>query len=98
MNWNMFQTIHESKDSMQYVKTLEALEHYAFKTYTLDLRSIFDCNLPEFPHIKIPVKCREDEANKNPTLLDIYQMKLKDNIKEEKNLDIASKSLWVVVR
>ena len=41
MNGNLFQTIEESKDATQYVKTVEALERYAFKTYKADLSSLF---------------------------------------------------------
>ena len=32
MNWQLFQTIEESKDATQYVKMVEALARYAFKT------------------------------------------------------------------
>ena len=40
MNGQIFQTIEESNDATQYIKTVEALERYAFKTYTVDLSSL----------------------------------------------------------
>ena len=42
MNGHVFQTIEESKDPSQYMKTLDALERYSNKTYDLDLSSVFD--------------------------------------------------------
>ena len=41
MNSQLFQTIEESKDVTQYVKTVEALVCHVFKTYTVDLSSLF---------------------------------------------------------
>ena len=59
MNGQLFQSVEESKDATQYVKTLEALERYAFKTYTVDLSSLFQRDGPETPELEIPKKPSE---------------------------------------
>ena len=41
MNGHLFQTIDESKVATQNVKTVEALERHSFKTYSVDLSSLF---------------------------------------------------------
>ena len=50
-NGHVFQTIDESKDAMQYLKTLEVLERYANKTDEVDMSSIFG-KPPALPTIK----------------------------------------------
>ena len=97
MNGQVFQTIEESKDATQYIKTLEALERYAFKTYTVDLSSLFHPDDPETPEIEIPSKPTNVEIAKNPTLQDLYQLRLKEYIKEEKLLKVGLKSMWAVI-
>ena len=94
MNGQIFQTIEESKDATQYIKTVEALERYAFKTYTVDLSSLFHPDDPETPEIEISSKPTNKEITKNPTLQDLYQLGLKEYIKEEKLLKVALKSMW----
>ena len=96
MNGQLFQSVEESKDATQYVKTLEALKHYAFKTYTINMSSLFQRDDPEMPVAEIPRKPTEKELSKNPSKEDIYQLKLKEYIKEERALKIALKSLWAV--
>ena len=54
MNSRLFQAIDESKDAMQHVKTVEALERYAFKNCGVDLRSVFRRDNPELSSIEIP--------------------------------------------
>ena len=54
MNGQLFQTIEESRDATQYIKTVEALERYAFKQYTVDLSSLFQPDGPETPEVEIP--------------------------------------------
>ena len=98
MNGHLFQTIKESKDATQYVKTVKALKQYAFKTYKLDLSSLFQQDDPEMPTITIPSKPSDNEIVETPSLSDIYQLKLKEyTIKEEKALNIALKSVWTVI-
>ena len=97
MNGQLFQSVEESKDATQYVKTLEALERYAFKTYTVDMSSLFQRDDPEMPEVEIPRKPTEKELSKNPSKGDIYQLKLKEYIKEERTLKMALKSLWAVI-
>ena len=70
VNGHLFQTIDESKDATQYVKTVEALECYAFKTYSVDLSSLFCRGNPELPVIKLPEKTKDE----NPAKQDIYQL------------------------
>ena len=97
MNGNLFQTIEESRDVIQYIKTIEALERYAFKTYKVDLSALFQRDKPEMPIIKIPTKSTEDEIDENLTLEDLYQLRLKEYIKDKKNLVVALKSIWAIV-
>ena len=97
MNSHLFQTIDESKDTTQYVKTVEALEHYAFKTYSVDLSSLFCRENPKLPTIELPVKPTEEEIDETPAKEDIYLLKLKEYIKEEKALKVALKSMWAVI-
>ena len=56
MNWHLFQSIDKSKDATQYVKTVEALERYAFKTYSVDLSSLFRRENPSKPEFEVPRK------------------------------------------
>ena len=49
MNSQLLQTIEESKDATQNVKTVEALECYVIKTYTMDFSSLFQRDKPEMP-------------------------------------------------
>ena len=97
MNGHLFQSIDESKDAIQYVKTVEALERYAFKTYSVDLSSLFRRENPSKPEVEVLRKPTENEVNKNPSLQDIYQLKLKEYIKEERALKVALKSIWAVI-
>ena len=60
MNGHLFQTIDESKDATQYVKTVEALECYAFNIYSVDLSSLFRRDNPELPVIELPEKPTKD--------------------------------------
>ena len=53
MNGQLFQSLEESKDATQYVKTLEALECYAFKTYTVGMSSLFKRDDPKMPEVEI---------------------------------------------
>ena len=87
MNGQLFQSIEESKDATQYVKTLvEALERYAFKNYTVDLSSLFQRDGPT-----------DVEGLINPTMWDIYQLQLKEYIKEERSLKVSLKSIRAVI-
>ena len=72
MNRHLFQSIHESKDTTQYVKTVEALERYAFKTYSVDLSSLFRRKHPSKPEVEVPKKPTKNEVDRNPALQDIY--------------------------
>ena len=45
----------------------------------------------------MPTKPTDDEVEDNPTLLDIYQLKLKEYIKKEKLLNVALKSICAVI-
>ena len=86
MNGQLFQTVEESKDTTQYIKTPEALERYVFKQYTVDMSSLFQVDGPEIPEVEIPEKPTEKELIKNLSKDDIYQLKLKEYIKEERSL------------
>ena len=66
MNIHLFQTIDESKDATQYTKTVEALEWFAFKTYKVDLSSIFQRENSEFSELDIPTKPTGKEIELNP--------------------------------
>ena len=96
-NGHLFQSIDKSQDATQYVKTVEAWERYAFKLYSVDLSSLFQCKNPSKPEVKVPRKPIKDEVDKNPALQDIYQLKLNEYIKEERALKVALKSVWAVI-
>ena len=83
MNEQLFQTIKESRDATQYVKSVEALERYTLKNYTVNLTPLFQRDEQQMPIIEIPEKPTDDEINKTPNKADIYQLKLKEYIKEE---------------
>ena len=53
MNGQLFQTIEESRDATQYVRTVEVLEHYAFKNYVVNLIPLFQRDEPQMPVIEI---------------------------------------------
>ena len=97
MNGQLFQTIKESKDATQYIITIEALERYAFKTNTVDLSSLFQLDNSNMPTIKIPEKPTDNKIAENLRKADIYQLQLKEYIKEEQLLKVALKSIWAVV-
>ena len=97
MNGQLFQSIEESKDATQYIKTLEVLKRYTFKQYTVDMSSLFQGDGPEMSEVKIPKKPTEKELIKNPSKGDIYQLKLKEYIKEERNLKVALKLIWAII-
>ena len=97
MNGNLLHSIEESQDVMQYIKTIKVLERYVFKTYKVDLSFLLQQEKPEMLTIKIPRKPTEGEFDENPTLEDIYHLKLKEYIKDVKNLVVALKSFWSVV-
>ena len=97
MNGHLFQTIDISKEATQYVKTVEALEHFAFKTYRVDLSSIFRRDDLELPSIEIPEKPSKEEINENPAVEDIYQLKLKEFVKDKKTLKVALKSIFAII-
>ena len=97
MNGHLFQTIDERKDATQYTKTAEALERFAFKTYNVDINSIFQRENPELPKLEIPTKPNEEEIEISPAKQDIYKLKLKDYIKDEKVLKNALKLMFAVI-
>ena len=97
MNEQLFQTIKESRDATQYVKSVEALERYTLKNYTVNLTPLFQRDEQQMPVIDIPKKATDDEINKTPNKTDIYQLKLKKYIKEERLLKVALKSIWAVI-
>ena len=79
------------------MKTLEALERYAFKNYTLDLSLLFQRDGPEMPVVDIPRKPTDVEVLINPTMRNINQLQLKVFIKEERILKVSLKSIWAVI-
>ena len=47
--------------------------------------------------IEIPEKPTDDEIDENLTKADIYQLQLKEYIKEEQLLKVTLKSVWAVI-
>ena len=65
--------------------------------YNVDLSSLFVWDKPIKPTIEILQRPTNAEALLNPALMDIYQLKLKEYIKDKKNLNVSMKSLWAVI-
>ena len=94
MNEFIFETAEEAKDPTMFVKTLEALERYSYKTYTSDLSSIFYQPVGELPTIDKPEKPKKDadEYDKEE-----YSIKIKAHHANVKTLQVETKALWSVV-
>ena len=94
MNEFVFETAEEAKDPTLFVKTLEALECYSYKTYTSDLSSIFYQPVGELPTIDKPDKPPKDadEYDKEE-----YSIKIKAHHASIKTLQVEMKALWSVV-
>ena len=62
LNGNVFETLEESRNPLQFKKTMEALQRYSSKTYSyVELDSLFDdC---EMPTLEKPVKPSEGSAH-----------------------------------
>ena len=94
MNSHVFQTIDESKDATQYIKTLEALERYANKTYDVDMSSIFARPKGVLPSIPLP---KTPDASAAQVYKDLYSHEIKQfGIKKDK-LTLSLKALWSVI-
>ena len=94
MNDFIFETSEEAKDPTLFVKTLEALERYSYKTYTSDLSSVIYQPVGEMPTIDKPDKpsASADEYDKEE-----YSIKLKAHLSNVKTLQVELKALWSVV-
>ena len=93
MNGCVFETLEESKDLMQFNRTLEALEGYCFKNYSADLGTLFGSPM-SLPVVPLPLS-PDDSDDK--VQQDIYQLRLKNFIKLETELVVALKSVWAVI-
>ena len=93
LNGHVFQTIDESKDAMQYLKTLEALERYANKTYEVDMSSIFE-KPPVLPTIPLP---ETPEDSKPQVYKDLYAHEVKQYGVKKDKLAMSLKAIWAVI-
>ena len=85
------------KVETQYLKIIEALKRYAFKHYTVDLSSAFRRKDAKMPKSEILEKPTAEEVEVNPTLEYVYQVQLKEYVKEERMLKVALRSIWAVI-
>ena len=95
MNGSIFETSEESKDPTQFVRTLEALERFSYKTYKTDLSSVFEQptgTTPSIPRPTAPDPSTADAYDK-----EAFTIKVKAHIAEEKQLLVDMKALWSVV-
>lgn len=94
MNGAVFETAEETKDPLQFVRTLEALERYSYKTYNTDLSTVFDQPVGTTPVISKP---KNPEATADEYDKQAFIIRVKSHIAEEKQLLVDLKSLWSVV-
>ena len=94
MNEFIFETSEESKDPTMFVKTLEALERYSYKTYTSDLSTVFYQPVGSLPTITKPPKpsTTADEYDKEE-----YSIQIKAHHSNVKTLNVELKALWSVI-
>lgn len=97
MNSAVFETAEETKDPLQFVRTLEALERYSYKSYSTDLSTVFDQPVGTILIMakpKNPDKATADEYDDKQAFI----IKVKaHHIAEEKQLLVDLKSLWSVI-
>ena len=94
MNGFVFETFEEAKDPTAFVRTLEALERFASKTYKTDLTTIFlqpKGILPNIPRPPLP------DASADAYEKEAFAIKVKAHIAEEKQSVVDMKALWSVV-
>ena len=65
--------------------------------HTVDLSPLFYQENPEPPDVEVPKKPIDEEVEENPAKHNIYQLKLKEYIREEKALKVTLKSMWAVI-
>ena len=90
MNGFVFETSEEAKDPTAFVRTLEALERFANKTYKTDLTTIFlqpKGTLPNIPRPPLP------DASADAYEKEAFTVKVKAHIAEEKQSVVDMKAL-----
>ena len=94
MNDFIFETSEEAKDPTMFVKTIEALERYSYKTYTSDLSPVFYQPVGSMPILTKPAKpsASADEYDKEE-----YSIKIKAHHANSKTLQVELKALWSVI-
>ena len=94
MNGFVFETSKGVKDPTAFVRALEALEHFANKTYKTNLLTIFlqpKGNLPVIPRSQLPGDAADAYGK------EAFAIKVKSHIAEEKQSVVDTKALWLVV-
>ena len=94
MNGFVFETSEEAKDPTAFFRALEALEHFANKTYKTNLSTIFlqpKGTLPVIPRPQLPGDAA-DAYDK-----EAFAIKVKSHVAEEKQFVVDTKALWSVV-
>ena len=86
-------TPEETKDPILFIRTIEALERYCYKTYDSDMSSIFDATNPTLPVVTLPV--RPDPADLVQT--DLYKERIKRFDSKQEKLTKELKALWAVI-
>jgi len=93
MDANVFQLQEESQDPTQYKKTKDALERYACKTYTSDMRTLFEKDML-LPTIQKPMKpvSGADEVD-----IEVYVQEKKYFSKELRTLSKELRAFFSVI-
>ena len=93
MNGAVFMTPEEAKDPTLFIRTIEALERYCYKTYNSDMSSIFDSTAPSLPTVTLPT--RPDPSDLVATAL--YNVRIKRYDSKLDKLEKELKAIWAVI-
>ena len=93
MNGNVFETLEESRNPLQFKRTIKALQRHCSKTYSfVEMDSLFDSY--KQPILEKPSKPKDtnDEVDH-----DVYDSELEQYVKDKKKLRLALKGLYSVI-
>ena len=93
LSGQVFQTMEESNDPIQFKKTIEAIERYASKMFlSVDLRTLFDSLTA--PQVSRPVQPQNaaDDVER-----EIYKEEVKLFVKQRKSLDQAMRAIFSTI-
>ena len=90
MNGNVFKTLEESRNPLQFKRTIEALQRYCSKPYSfVEMDGLFD--LYEQPILEKASKPKDTDDEVDH---DVYDSELEQYVKDKKKLRLALKGLY----